>query len=176
MDFSKITASWLKKQRYKVFSSYICPTIQGVVLKELKVNLDGRGDVVELWSQPWVKKEGFLVPKHIYQSATDFGVVKCWHLHGSHTDQIVVTSGKLQLVLVDLRSESSSFAEVNPIFMGIKKPRLIKIPPGVLHGWKALGWPETTVLNFASAVYDIKDEYRFPWDCILKDVWEPKNG
>jgi len=176
MDFSKITSQWLKKQRYAVQSSYICPTIEGVILKELKVNLDGRGDLTELWSKPWVKKEGFCVPLHIYQSATDFLVVKCWHLHEIHTDQIVATRGKLQIVLVDVRKNSPTFGQVDSIFMGVKKPRLLKIPPGILHGWKALSWPEIVVFNFATEVYNPKDEYKFPWNCILKNIWAPKNG
>ena len=176
MDFSEITPQWLKKQKYLIQSTYIYPTIKGVILKELKVNLDGRGDLIELWSKSWVKKEGFCIPKHIYQSTTDFEVIKCWHLHKIHTDQMVVTHGKLQVVLVDIRKNSPTFSHVNPIFMGVKRPRLLKIPPGILHGWKALSQPEVTVFNFATEVYDSKDEYRFPWDCILKEIWEPKNG
>lgn len=176
MELSKITSGWLKKQKYTVQSTYICPTIEGAILKELKVNLDGRGDLIELWSRPWVKKEGFSVPRHIYQSTTDFGVVKCWHLHKVHTDQIAVTRGKLQVTLIDVRRNSPTFGHVDPIFMGVKKPRLLKIPPGILHGWKALSRPEIVVFNFATEVYDPKDEYKFPWNCILKNIWAPKNG
>ena len=176
MDFAKITPRWLRKQKYTLQSTYVCPTIEGVILKELKVNLDGRGDVIELWSKPWVRREGFLVPKHIYQSATDFGVVKCWHLHKIHTDQIVATRGKIQVVLVDVREDSLTFGHVNPIFMGIEQPRLLKVPPGILHGWKALSQPEVIIVNFDTEVYDPKDEFKFPWDCILKDIWQPKNG
>lgn len=176
MDFSKITPRWLKKQKYQVQSTYLCPTIGGIILKELKVNLDGRGSVIELWSEPWIKKEGFSSPRHIYQSATDFGVVKCWHLHRLHTDQITVTRGKLQVTLVDVRPDSPSFGHVNPIFMGMERPKLLKIPPGVLHGWKALSRPEVMVFNFATEVYDPKDGYKFPWDCLLENIWEPKNG
>jgi hypothetical protein len=32
------------------------------------------------------------------------------------------------------------------------------------------------VLNFQSHVYDPSDEIKLPWDCVLEDVWEPKNG
>jgi len=176
MDVSEITPEWLQSQKYEVQSTYICPTIEGVVLKDLKVNLDGRGEVTELWSHPWVAKNGFWTPKHIYQSATDFGVIKCWHVHAVHTDQIVVTRGKLQLVLVDVREGSPTFAHVNPFFMGVQKPRLIKIPPGIIHGWKALSQPEAIATNFCTEVYDPKDEFKFPWDCFLRDIWEPKNG
>jgi dTDP-4-dehydrorhamnose 3,5-epimerase len=176
MNFSTITPQWLKKQQYAVQSIYVCPTINGVILKELKVNLDGRGDLIELWSKPWIKKEDFCVPQHIYQSATDYGVVKCWHLHKIHTDQIAVTRGKLQITLVDSRKDSPTFGHVNTIFMGVKKPRLLKIPPGIIHGWKALSRPEAVVVNFATEVYDPEDEYKLPWDCFLKNIWEPKNG
>lgn len=176
MNFSKITPNWLKKQKYIIQPTSASPTIKDVILKELKVNLDGRGDLIELWSEPWVKKEGFFIPRHIYQSATDFGVVKCWHLHRLHTDQITATRGKLQVTLIDIRPNSPSFGQVNPIFMGVEKPRLLKIPPGVLHGWKALSQPEAMVFNFATEVYNPKDEYKFPWDCLLENIWESKNG
>ncbi len=174
--FLKISPRWLGEQKFIIHSSHACPTIEGVVLKELKVNLDGRGDLIELWSKPWVGKKGFLAPRHVYQTATDFGVVKCWHLHGVHTDQIAATRGKLQLVLADVRRDSPTFGDVNPLFIGVGRPALVKIPPGVLHGWKALSPPEAVVINFATEPYDPGDEYRFPWDCILRDIWEPKNG
>jgi len=176
MDPDKVTVNWLKKQKYIKQNTYKFPTIDGVILKELNDLVDGRGDVTELWSKPWVEKEGFLSPEHIYQSATDFGVIKSWHLHKIHTDQFSVTRGKLQVNLIDVRDGSPTFGHVNSIFMGIQKPRLLKIPPGIIHGWKALTGPEVIVFNFQSHVYDSKDEYKFPWNCILEDIWEPQNG
>lgn len=176
MHPDKVTTNWLKKQKFSLQSIYKPPSIEGVILKDLSALVDGRGDVIELWSLPWVKKEGFVAPAHCYQSATDFGVVKCWHLHAVHTDQFTVTRGKLQVLLVDIRKGSKTFGHVNSIFLGVQKPRLLKIPPGVMHGWKALSQPEVIVVNFQSHVYDAKDEYKFPWDCVLKDFWEPVNG
>lgn len=176
MSPDKVTVDWLKKQKYFVQNIYKPPTIDGVILKELTPLLDGRGDVIELWSRPWVEKEGFEIPNHCYQSTTDFGVIKCWHLHAIHTDQMTVTRGKLQLTLVDIRENSPSFGHVNKIFLGIERPRLVKIPPGILHGWKALTPPEVIVVNFQTHVFDSQDEYKYPWDCLLTDVWEPKNG
>jgi hypothetical protein len=46
----------------------------------------------------------------------------------------------------------------------------------ILHGWKALSPPEVLVVNFQSHVYDVRDEFKFPWDCVLSQVWEPLNG
>lgn len=176
MKTHEVTEDWLKKQKFEVQSIYRPPTIRGVILKELTPLLDGRGDVVELWSRPWVENEGFEVPNHIYQSATDFGVVKCWHLHEVHTDQFAVTRGKIQVTLVDIREDSPTFGHVNPVFMGIEKPRLLKIPAGIMHGWKCLSVPEVIVYNFQTHTYDAKDEFKFSWNCVLEDVWEPRNG
>jgi len=180
MEPDKVTADWLlsleKENKFQIQNIHNIPNIEGVILKELTPLVDGRGDVIELWSKPWTEKEGFVVPTHCYQSATDFGVVKCWHLHKIHTDQFTVTRGKLQVSLVDLRKGSKTFGHVNSIFMGVEKPRLLKVPPGILHGWKALTQPEVIVVNFQSHVYDPKDEYKFPWNCVLENIWQPKNG
>ncbi len=176
MQARDVTLAWLQAQRYALQSPFRPPTIDGVLLKELTPMLDGRGDVIELWSLPWVEHEGFVVPRHCYQSATDHGVVKCWHLHQHHTDQFTVTRGKLQVTLVDIREDSPTFGHVNPVFLGIERPRLLKIPPGVMHGWKALTAPEVLVVNFQSDVYDPSDEFKLPWDCVLTEVWEPRNG
>jgi hypothetical protein len=46
----------------------------------------------------------------------------------------------------------------------------------IMHGWKALTQPEVIVVNLQSHVYDAADEFKFPWDCVLADVWEPRNG
>jgi dTDP-4-dehydrorhamnose 3,5-epimerase len=178
MRVSDVTVEWLQTLPYQVQSTFRGPTIQGVIAKDLKIHVDGRGDVIELWSQPWVGEaaEGMIMPQHVYQSSTDYGVVKCWHLHDIHTDQFTVTRGKLQVVLVDIRANSPSFGHVNSFVLGLQRPRLIKIPPGIMHGWKALSQPEVIVVNLQSHVYDAADEYKYPWDCVLADVWEPKNG
>lgn len=173
---SEVTVEWLQSIEYKVQSPYRKPSIEGVVLKDLNPLPDGRGDVIELWSRPWLESDNLVMPAHVYQSATDYGVVKCWHLHDIHTDQFTVTRGKLQVTLVDIRPDSPTFGHVNPIFLGVQRPRLIKIPPMVMHGWKALTAPEVIVVNLQSHVYDAADEFKFPWDCVLEEVWEPRNG
>lgn len=150
-------------------------TIAGVLVRDLTVHLDGRGSLTELWSSTWLAN-GVVRAEHAYQSVTDPGVIKCWHLHAIHTDQFVITRGKAQVSLVDLRADSPSFGHVNAIFAGFDRPRLIQIPPGVMHGWKALLPPELIVTNFQSHAYDASDEFKFTWDCVLADIWEPRNG
>ena len=173
---SEITVEDLLNIPYRLRSTFNGPTIQGMKQKDLKTIVDGRGDAIELWSLPWVEAEGLQVPQHAYQPATDYGVVKCWHLHEKHTDQFTVTRGKMQVTCVDIREDSPSYGDVNVFITGIQRPQLILIPPGVMHGWKALSMPETIVVNFQTMPYDPADEFKFPWDCVLPEVWEPKNG
>jgi dTDP-4-dehydrorhamnose 3,5-epimerase len=176
MNAKDVTAEWLRTIDFRVHRSVNQPTIRDVVARDLHANLDGRGEVTELWSRPWVEGEALVMPQHVYQSATDCGVVKCWHLHDVHTDQLICTRGKLQITLVDLRADCPSFGHVNTFILGTLRPRLIKIPPMVMHGWKALSAPEVIVVNLQSHVYSAADEFKLPWDCVLADVWEPRNG
>ena len=172
MQPDQITEEWLQQQKFTITPGI---TIEGVFLKELNALVDGRGDVTELWSSGW-NDSNVMQPQHVYQSATDYGVVKCWHLHAQHTDQFTVTRGKLQVSLVDIRPNSPTFGQANKVFLGTQKPRMLKIPPGIMHGWKALTTPEVLVVNFQTEIYDAADEFKFTWDCVLPEIWEPRNG
>jgi dTDP-4-dehydrorhamnose 3,5-epimerase len=176
MQAQDVTIEWLQSLDFQVQPVSKSPTIDGVVVKDLTVHMDDRGDVIELWSQPWLERDTLVYPEHVYQSATDCGVTKCWHFHQVHTDQFTVTRGKLQVTLADIRPDSPTFQHVNRIFLGSQRPRLIKIPPMIMHGWKALSAPEVIVVNLQSHVFDPADEFRVPWDCVLVDVWGPRNG
>jgi dTDP-4-dehydrorhamnose 3,5-epimerase len=151
----------------------IAKPLTGMVLLPLKPIVDGRGELTELWSAPWIKTKDVAKPAHIYQSATDYGVVKAWHLHKKHTDQFAMTRGKIQVVCADARHGTETFGKYFSILAGAHNPVFLKIPPGILHGWKALSVPEALVLNMQTDVYDPNDELRMPWDSILQDVWEP---
>lgn len=175
MQVSDMTTEWLQTVPFAFKSTAEGPTIAGVVVRPLTTHVDGRGDVIELWSEPWTET-GILRPAHVYQSATDVGVTKSWHLHAIHTDQFTCTRGKLQVVVADTRPDSPTFGHVNSFILGVQRPLLIQIPPGNIHGWKALTPPEAIVVNFQTHVYDASDEFKFPWDCVLSEVWEPKNG
>ena len=172
MKANDVTVEWLRTIKFER-ARINTATIEGVSYRKLNPIVDGRGDVTELWSEPW---EGFIPPTHVYQSATDYGVVKCWHLHDEHTDQFTVTRGKLQVSLVDVREESPTFGHVNVFMVGSLSPGIIRIPPGLMHGWKALTAPEVIVVNLQSHVYDPADEIKLAWNCILEEVWEPLNG
>ncbi len=176
MHPKNVTVEFLQTLSFQQKSTFHAPTIEGLKVKQFRTLVDGRGDVIELWSLPWVEQEGLIIPQHVYQSATDYSVIKAWHLHAIHTDQFTVTRGKMQVICVDIREKSPTLGHVNSFIIGIQNPAMILIPPGIMHGWKALSQPETIVVNLQSHPYDPDDEYKLPWDCVLKDVWEPKYG
>jgi dTDP-4-dehydrorhamnose 3,5-epimerase len=148
------------------------PTITGVFQKRLNALIDGRGDVTEIWSLPW---KNFIRPAHVYRSVTDYGVVKAFHYHNIHTDQMAITDGKLQIVLVDLR-EGSTYGHLNQFFVGKDARTLLRVPPGILHGWKALSSPYVEVHNLQDMIHDPNDEIRYPWDCLPVSIWQPINA
>ncbi len=51
---------------------------------------------------------------------------------------------------------------VNEFFIGVANPMLVKIPPGVLHGFKGIGTETAIVINTTTKLYEYKnpDEYR----------------
>ena len=60
----EITVEWLKQIDYKFFRQSYGVSINDVLVKDLTVNLDGRGEVTELWSKTWIA-DGFSNVQHI---------------------------------------------------------------------------------------------------------------
>jgi len=165
----------IKKIKFKVSKVWESPGIVGVYYKKLDTRLDGRGDLTELWSKPWANKEPVTEKvEHVYYNTTHEGVVKGWHVHEHTFSQYTCVFGKMQIVLVDLRKSSKTFGFVDQFVIGEKNPSLIKIPPGVLKAWKSLRG-DSVIINLLTSA-DLEDNYKYPIDSILNDIWEPKNS
>ena len=165
----------LQKIKFKVGTEWNKPSIKEVYFKNLKVNVDGRGDLTELWSEPWSKDEPVAREvKHVYFNTTHQGVTKGWHVSEDTYSQYTCIMGKMQVVLVDVRDGSSTFGFVDKFMIGSKNPSFIIIPPGVLKAWKSLQGDSIIVNLLTSA--NKEDNFRYPWDSILTEIWEPKNG
>lgn len=151
------------------------PDIEGVYFKPLPARIDGRGDLTELWSKPWSENENVEpVIEHVYYNTTHEGVVKAWHVHEKTVSQYTCVQGKMQIVLIDVRSDSSTYLHTDIFFLGTKNPGFIKIPPGVLKGWKSLQG-DSVIVNFLTSS-DVSDNFKYPWESISKEIWEPQNG
>ena len=136
--------------------------IDGVVAKELTTHSDERGYFRELIRvTDDFFGEGFGQWSH---SVVLEGVAKAWHIHKLQVDWLYVASGALKIALYDTRPDSPTHSELMEILMGdIYPAKVVKIPPGVAHGYKILEGP-AHVFYVTSRTYDLSDEGRIPHD------------
>ena len=92
------------------------------------------------------------------------GTIKAFHFHRLQTDLWAPASGMLQVALVDLRPDSSTFRLRNTIYAGALKPWQVLIPPGVGHGYKVIGEGPAMLVYVTNCFYNPQDEGRIPHD------------
>lgn len=88
------------------------------------------------------------------------GIIKAFHYHRFQTDYWVPTAGLLQVVLVDLRTNSKTFAAKNTLYVGALRPWQLLIPPGVAHGYKVIGEQPSVLVYVTDRTYNPTDEGR----------------
>src|SRR5579862_3619987 len=108
--------------------------IDGVKLFKPKVFGDGRGAFFEAFRASWLSERQRWVQWNISKSAGN--VVRGLHFHKLQTDYWLVTNGKIQVALVDLRKKSPTVNKAICIPLDAAEPTGLAIPPGVLHGYK----------------------------------------
>jgi dTDP-4-dehydrorhamnose 3,5-epimerase len=150
--------------------------IDGVRIKQLKVIPDERGYVMEILRCDDDMYEKF---GQTYITSCYPGVIKGWHYHKVQADHFTCIIGMVKVALYDDRDESPTRGEVNEFFMGEKNNILLKIPRGVLHGFKAIGNETAVIVNVPTEPYNREnpDEYRVPYNS--KDIpydWDIKMG
>jgi len=137
--------------------------IEGVAVKQLARHADQRGYLMELLrsDDPIFSKFG-----QCYVSMNYPGVVRAWHWHEKQDDFFVVVKGMIRVGLYDQREGSATQGEVNNFYLGENNTILVKIPVGVVHGYKTIGMEPSLLINFPSEAYDPDepDEYRLPWN------------
>jgi dTDP-4-dehydrorhamnose 3,5-epimerase len=131
----------------------------------LRWHLDARGSLIELHRESWHSfhhlPQDAPTLGHVgqaYVSTTIPGVVKGWHLHAHQTDRFVCLRGRLLLATCEI---DSSDPHVNvQILEPMRGACEVIVPPGIAHGWRALGEEEAWVLNLCSHEYTGTDEWR----------------
>ena len=150
--------------------------IEGVRTKALKVLPDERGRLMEVLRSD---EEMFTKFGQVYVTTAYPGVVKGWHYHKIQVDHFVVVHGMMKIVLYDNRKTSPTKGLVNEFFMGDHHQILLRVPAGVLHGFKCVSEREAIVINIPTEVYhyDSPDEYRM--DAHSKEIpydWARHDG
>ncbi len=146
--------------------------IHGVEIKRLVKHADERGFLMELLR---CDDEIFTQFGQAYVSLNYPGVIRAWHYHKYQDDYFVVVKGMIKVPLYDMREDSPTYGELNEFFLGDHNPILLKIPAGVLHGYKTIGTEPSLLINFPSQPYNREkpDEYRIPWnDPSIPYDWE----
>lgn len=145
--------------------------IDGAVLRKLKVIPDERGHLFEILRPDWPE---FISFGQVYATAVKPGWVKAWHYHKKQHDNFCVIRGRGRIVLYDPRENSPTKGAVEEHILSAEEPHLLRIPPGVLHGFESAGPQECWILNVPTHPYRYEepDEYRVP----LGDPSVPYNG
>jgi dTDP-4-dehydrorhamnose 3,5-epimerase len=150
--------------------------IDGVKVRKLRLIPDERGYLMEMLRSDWEEYDKF---GQVYITAVYPGVVKGWHYHKIQTDHFICVHGMAKVVLYDGREGSPTQGEVNEFFLGDQNQVLLKIPPGVMHGFKGIGQEMALIVNVPTELYNYEqpDEYRLPahTDQIPYD-WTRKDG
>ncbi|MDS0280781.1 dTDP-4-dehydrorhamnose 3,5-epimerase family protein [Haloarcula onubensis] len=137
--------------------------IQGVEVRELQVNADERGHLVEMFREDWDTYDP--EPSMSYYSMTYPGVVRAWHKHNrGQVDHFVCPSGRIKVGVYDEREDSPTEGELDTFVIGEHSQQVVRIPGDCWHGFKAIGDEPAFLVNFPTNLYDYEDpdEERLP--------------
>jgi dTDP-4-dehydrorhamnose 3,5-epimerase len=142
--------------------------IDGVGIEPLQVYPDDRGFFTELARLGKGLASG-MVPDGTRNIQVSFtltypGTIKAIHYHSEQTDLWAPVAGMLQIFLCDLRRHSKTFGLINTLYVGRFRPWEVLIPPGVGHGYKALGIEPINLLYFTDRHYNPADELRLAYN------------
>jgi len=149
--------------------------IDGVKIKQVKRSSDDRGFFAEIIK---FGEDTFHEVKQTSYTETYPGVIKAFHWHKKQWDVWFVVKGMAQVVLYDLRPESTTKGETQVFYAGEDSPITIAIPPGVAHGYRVIGQEKVCLFYHTSEAYDASnpDEERIAFDDpMINFDWKTKN-
>lgn len=139
--------------------------IHDVETRQLQVNVDERGHLVEIFREDWELYD--TDPAMSYFSLSYPGVVRAWHRHTrGQVDHFICPSGRIKVGIYDDRDDSPSQGELNTFVISEHNQKAIRIPGDCWHGFKVIGNEQALLINFPTNLYDYEDpdEERLPAD------------
>ena len=135
-----------------------------VKIKKLVIHKDERGYLFE-----GLRKDDSMFNGEYGQcliSVVYAGIIKGFHKHEKQTDYTLCAKGKVLYIVSDGK-------EIKKIILDGEDPLLVKVPPGLWHGYKALE-KEAILIHIMDTIYDLEDtEAKDPHS--FGDVWKIKN-
>ena len=144
---------------------------QLVQLKELKVFSDDRGYMFE-----GLRKDDALFDGTYGQTLVTVlypGVVKAWHRHARQADYTLCAVGNVKYCVAYERGQGD--VQIETYYLGEGHQALIKVPPGIWHGYTPIGGQRAVLVHVMDTTYDPTDTQRKDW-LAFGDVWSVKNG
>lgn len=143
--------------------------IAGVIVAPMSVYADDRGFFAELARLGHEGIAAGMIPdgKRRIQVSTTLtypNTIKAIHYHFEQTDLWAPIAGMFQVFLYDLRRSSPTFGFINTLYVGRFRPWEVLIPPGVAHGYKALGNEPAQLVYLTDRYCNPDDEGSLPYD------------
>ena len=141
------------------------------LIKPLSFN-DARGTFVKTFNSKIFRDEGIdLNLREVFHTTSSAGVIRGMHFQAppAHNYKIVTCIlGRVLDVLLDIRKSSKTYGR-SISFDLTPNSNFVLVPPGVAHGFAALG-KENTLLYSTSREYDVRldsgihyDSFDFTW-------------
>jgi dTDP-4-dehydrorhamnose 3,5-epimerase len=163
------------------------PAIEGVEVVSLRRHVDDRGLFLEVFRRRATHLgsealaelfAGVDLAQVNYSLVTAEDHVKGLHYHLKQADVwFCPPPFKLKVVLLDLRKTSPTAGRAQVVVLGDGRDALVKIPPGVAHGYRPLSVP-CGLFYLVTQCFDLADpdEYRVAWDHpAVRDLWGVAN-
>jgi dTDP-4-dehydrorhamnose 3,5-epimerase len=148
--------------------------IDGVEIFPLLRIQDERGCVMRMLraDDPHFQEFG-----EIYFSVIYPGIIKGWHLHSRMVINYAVVQGNIKLVLYDQRETSRTYRQLQEIVFGQLNYQLIRVPPGVVNGFTAVGGAGAIVANCSNIPHDPTEITRIdPFTPSIPYDWKIRHG
>jgi dTDP-4-dehydrorhamnose 3,5-epimerase len=134
--------------------------IEGVNLTKLKQFHDERGAVYHYIKTSSPEFAGF---GEIYYSKILSNVIKGWKLHKESTQNFCVPYGVLKIVLVDNRTNSTTYGNIIEIILNDSDHYyLLTIPPNIWYSFKSLSLDFTLLSNLINIEHNPSEGENLP--------------
>jgi len=143
--------------------------INDIIINDMVKNADNRGWLIELFRKDQI--ENAIFPQMSYISLTYPGITRGPHEHREQTDYFCFLGpSTFRLLLWDTRKSSSTYGNMMIMEIGESDPKIVIVPPGVVHAYKNIGDLPGLVINLPNKLYagwdkkETVDEIRYEGD------------
>lgn len=143
--------------------------INDIVINDMVKNSDRRGWLIELFRKDQI--DNAIFPQMSYISLTNPGIIRGPHEHREQTDYFCFLGpSTFRLFLWDTRKGCSTYGNMMILEIGESDPKIVIVPPGVVHAYKNIGEVPGLVINLPNKLYagwdkkETVDEIRYEED------------